>query len=233
MPLINYRVVRKKGLTTSATISVSGEKGVVVRAPFWMTNGMIAGFVEEKSVWIEKHLAKINTKRVIKRYEDGEKHLFFGKEYFLSVVKTEKPVRSNVYLSEDTIHVEISRQMHEEKYPEKVKEALMYWYLEKGIEEITKKVNHFTGKMGVNYKKISLKKVSSIWGSCSPTSCLCFNRKLIMAPDEIVNYVVIHETAHLIHRNHGLEFWNLVESFDPQYKNHRKWLRHNHHLLSI
>lgn len=194
---------------------------------------MIDSFVGQKSTWIEKHLKRLNSKKIVKHYIDGEKHLYFGKEYLLSITQTSTPKRSKVSIDEDTIRVELSNHLEKEKLSEKIKEALLYWYLEKGIEIITEKVNFYVKEMGVSYKKINLKKVSSIWGSCSPTNCLSFNRKLVMAPHEVVDYVVIHEVAHISHRNHGSKFWNLVESFDPQYKNHRKWLRTNHHLLAI
>lgn len=194
---------------------------------------MVDGFVEERSTWIEKHLKRLNSKKVVKLYSEGEKHLYFGKEYPLSIIKTPTPGRNKVSLLEDNIQVEIYDRLPKEKHAGKIEEALLYWYLEKGIEIITEKVNYYAKEMSVNYQKINIKNVSSIWGSCSPANCLSFNRKLVMAPHEVVGYVVIHEVAHLTHRNHGRGFWNLVGSFDPQYKNHRKWLRLNHHLLAI
>lgn len=189
---------------------------------------MVDGFVEEKSVWLEKHLNRLNSKKVIKHYVDGEKHLFFGKEYPLSITQTKHLGRSKIDILQESIKIEIH-----DSSPQAIKEALLHWYLEKGIETITEKVNYFAEKMDVNYKKINLKKVSSIWGSCSPKNCLSFNRKLVMAPHEVVDYVVIHEVAHMAHRNHGKGFWSLVESFDQDYKSHRKWLKQNHHLLAL
>ena len=233
VPSFSYQVVRKKGLTTNVSISVSFEKGVIVRAPFWMPKGMIDTFIKEKSTWIEKHLKRLNSKKTVKHYLEGEKHFYFGKEYPLSILKTPTPGRSKVGIFENSIRVEIYNRLPKEKHPEKIKEALLYWYLERGMEIITEKVNYYVKEMGVDYKKINLKKVSSIWGSCSPTNCLSFNRKLVMAPHEVVDYVIIHEVVHMTHRNHGNNFWNLVKNFDPQYKNHRKWLRQNHHLLAI
>lgn len=232
MSTFNYRLIRRRGF--SASISISESKGVVVHAPHWMPKMMIDGFIAEKSDWIKKHLQRFNEKKVTKQYIDGEKHLFFGKEYTLSIVTTGTPGRSRVSLvEEDIIQVEISESQSKENLPQKIKDALLYWYLEKGVEVITEKVNYFAQEMGVNYQKINLKKVSSIWGSCSPSNCLSFNRKLVMAPHEVVDYVVIHEVAHMTHRNHGSRFWALVSRFDPYYKSHRKWLKLNHHLLAI
>lgn len=228
-----YQIIKKKGFSANTSISVSESKGVVVRAPFWMPKGMIESFLEQKSSWIEKHLKRLSSNKIIKKYEEGEKHLYFGKEYTLCISQTGSSERSNVCIQDDTIEVTIYKGVPKEKYPEKIKDALLFWYLEKGIEVITEKVNFYSKEMGVEYKKLNLKKVSSIWGSCSARNCLSFNRKLVMAPHEIVDYVIIHEVAHMIHRNHGSRFWDLVAMYDSQYKTHRKWLKLNHHLLAI
>ena len=230
---MRYTIVRKRGFSSSTSIRITSEKGVVVRAPFWMPKGMIESFVQEKSDWIEKNLKQLNQKKVVKQYVDGEKHLYFGKEYALCINPTSTPGRCKVSLVEENLVVQIHDQIPKNQHPEKIKDALLYWYLEMGIEVITEKVNFYSKEIGVDYQKIDLKKVSSIWGSCSPGNCLSFNRKLVMAPHEVVDYVVIHEVAHMVHRNHGAGFWNLVASFDPGYKNHRRWLKLNHHLLAI
>lgn len=232
MTEIDYTIVRTNKLFPRVSIKISSEKGVVIRAPFWMTKGMIDSLVKEKKSWIEKNLKGIKQK-ITKKYENGEPHLFFGKEYFLKINQTSTLCRCKISIVESYFQVEIHESISKDKLPEKIKEAMLYWYLEKGIETITDKVNLYSQKIGVNYKKIDLKKVTSIWGSCSPSNCLSFNRKLVMAPHEVVDYVVIHEVAHMVHRNHGREFWELVAKFDPQYKQHRNWLRLNHHLLAI
>lgn len=233
MASFEYKIIRKRGITANASIRISENKGVVVSAPFWMPVGMIENFVREKSLWIEKHLNRIGAKKISKQYLEGEKHLYFGQEYTLSLNYQKTPGRCRVTLVDERISVDIYEGLPKEKHPELIKEALLYWYMERGIETITEKVNYYSQKIGVTYQKINLKKVSSIWGSCSPTNCLSFNRKLVMAPHEVVDYVVIHEVSHMVHRNHGRGFWNLVSSIDPDYKYHRKWLKLNHHLLAI
>lgn len=233
MSQINYTLVRSRRLLSGASVSVSQEKGVVVRAPFWMTEAMIKGLVESKSHWIQKHLNKISSSKVVKKYKEGETYLYFGNEYVLSIKSVTTPGRAAVYVCDSKIEVEIYDGFSQEKHPEIIKEALLHWYLEEGIAVITEKVNYFSDQIGVSYSRISLKNVTSIWGSCSPRNCLSFNRKLVMAPHEVVDYVVIHEVSHMVHRNHGKKFWELVQKFDPLYKTHRRWLKQNHHLLSI
>lgn len=229
----SYKIIRNRRFSSNATISITEKNGVVVRVPFWMPNAFVNNFIEEKTDWIKKHLERLNSKKISQKYTDGEKHLFFGKEYPLSIKTSDSPGRCRIELLEDKLQVQIYSGTPENQYATKIKEALLYWYLEKGIEVITDKVNFYSEKMGVTYKKINLKNVTSIWGSCSPTNCLSFNRKLVMAPHEVVDYVVIHEVAHMVHRNHSSRFWSLVSQFDHQYKSHRRWLKLNHHLLSI
>lgn len=233
MPSFQYKVIRSKRLTTSTTISVHPERGVIVRAPFWLPTFAIQKFVDEKTDWIIGSLTRINPAVPLKKYREGEKHSYFGQEYPIKLNPAKTPVRTSAELIGDSIVINIFQGHVGEKKNTEIKESLLRWYLETGIAIITEKVNFYTEKIGVDYGRIDIKKVSSIWGSCSPSNRLCFNRKLIMAPHEVVDYVVIHEVCHLVHRNHSSRFWGLVAKFDPKFKEHRRWLYRNHLLLSI
>ncbi len=85
----------------------------------------------------------------------------------------------------------------------------------------------YAGKMGVTFEKIKLSSAKTRWGSCSPKNNLNFNWRLIQAPTEILDYVVIHELAHLLERNHSPRFWAQVARYCPHYKTARRWLREN------
>ncbi len=233
MPPFPYKIIRSKRLTSGTTISVHPERGVVIRAPFWMPSFAIQRFIDEKTAWIIQALAKSKPSRPEKEYKEGEGHLYFGQEYPLRINLVDTPVRTSAELSEDSILITIYRGHGGEKKNLEIKEGLLRWYVETGIAVITEKVNLYSGKIGVDYSRIDIKKVSSIWGSCSPSNRLCFNRKLIMAPHDVVDYVVIHEVCHLVHRNHSSRFWGMVAKFDPKYREHRRWLFRNHLLLSI
>ena len=77
-------------------------------------------------------------------------------------------------------------------------------------------------------KRICIKKISSRWGSCSSVGNLNFNYKLVHYSPEVIDYVLIHELAHLVHLNHSDKFWALVAKYDGQYKKHRLMLNVNH-----
>lgn len=81
--------------------------------------------------------------------------------------------------------------------------------------------------MDIEYEKIEIRNQRTKWGSCSTTGTLGLNWRLMLAPPEIVDYVVIHELAHLREANHSQAFWSLVSEFDPDYKRHADWLEEN------
>ncbi len=83
----------------------------------------------------------------------------------------------------------------------------------------------YAAKMGVSYKKIALSDATTRWGSCSPQGRLRFNWRLVLAPREIVDYVVVHELAHLKELNHSKRFWDFVKGAAPHYRAAKKWLR--------
>lgn len=216
------------------SLSIHPERGVIVKAPFWVPEIAIRKFVEERTAWVLQHLSKINQPSVSnKQYLDGEKHLYFGQEYSLAIMCVDLPIRTSAKVLGESLHISMYKGHTGEKRTEEIREAILRLYLETGIGVITQRVNFFSNQLGVDYSRIDIKKVSSIWGSCSPTNRLCFNRKLIMAPQEVVDYVIIHEVCHMVQRNHSSRFWGLVAKFDPRYKEHRRWLHRNHLLLSI
>jgi predicted metal-dependent hydrolase len=81
--------------------------------------------------------------------------------------------------------------------------------------------------MGVEYDRIEIRNQQTKWGSCSTTGTLGLNWRLMMAPPEISEYVVVHELAHIVEMNHSDAFWELVAAYDPDYEVHAEWLDEN------
>lgn len=98
-------------------------------------------------------------------------------------------------------------------------------YREEARTMLEAKCRKFAEKMGVTYGRISVREQKTRWGSCSASGNLNFNWKLILMPEEIQDYLVVHELAHRREMNHSARFWRLVEEEIPDYKERRKWLR--------
>lgn len=93
------------------------------------------------------------------------------------------------------------------------------------VKVISEKVRYYAEIMNVHYGRITIRNQKTRWGSCSEKGNLNFNCLLMLAPDEVIDYVVVHELCHLIEMNHSKAFWQQVEHVMPDYKEHRKWLK--------
>jgi predicted metal-dependent hydrolase len=78
--------------------------------------------------------------------------------------------------------------------------------------------------LGATYERITLRDQRSRWGSCSSKGALSFNWRLVLAPHDVLDYVVVHEVCHLVEHHHGREFWKLVERRRPDYRDSKEWL---------
>ena len=96
---------------------------------------------------------------------------------------------------------------------------------------IPDRVKYYAGIMGVTFGKITIKNQKTRWGSCSSKGNLDFNCLLMMTPDKVRDYVVIHELCHLKQMNHSKMFWAEVEKVMPDYKVYRQWLSQNGNML--
>lgn len=105
-----------------------------------------------------------------------------------------------------------------------IKRALETLYRRNARQTFGRQADQYAEQMGVEYEQIEIRNQRTKWGSCSTTGTLGLNWRLMMAPMEIVDYIVIHELAHLRESNHTDSFWSLVAEYDPEYESHARWL---------
>lgn len=106
-------------------------------------------------------------------------------------------------------------------------------YRERAAEIIGLRARIMAEAHGFNYSRVRISNARSRWGSCSSKGTLSFTWRLMMAPEWVIDYVVAHELAHLEHRNHSRHFWFLVSQLHPQFKEARRWLRDNQHIMLL
>ena len=197
----------------SISIQISQTRWLVVRAPFSVPSDIIHAFVDKKSDWIRKHMSR-HTEQKEQRsntlYYLGQPHSF---EY--NLVQKEMVLQSEWFFTfagkvQDTSSEQV---------------ALIRWYRKQAQTHFAERVAHFSEKHGLQYEQIRITSATTRWGSCSGRNNLNFPWRLLMAPREVIDYVVVHELAHTIHKNHSPRFWKLVESIVPDWKVHRAHLR--------
>lgn len=121
----------------------------------------------------------------------------------------------------------------EDKKAAKVKENLEKWYREEAREYLYNRTAYYGKILGEYPENIRIKEQKTCWGSCSSKRNLNFNWKLLMAPLEILDYVVVHELCHLKYMNHSRDFWNCVGEILPDYAVRRQWLKENGRFLKL
>ena len=98
---------------------------------------------------------------------------------------------------------------------------------DQALKVMPEKVRYYAEKIGVNYGRITIRNQKTRWGSCSAKGNLNFNCLLMLAPDEVQNYVVIHELCHRKEMNHSPKFWSELAKIMPDYEKYRRWLKEN------
>jgi predicted metal-dependent hydrolase len=99
------------------------------------------------------------------------------------------------------------------------------WYRRMAREEVVPLLDEAVAALGVDYASVRIANQRTRWGSCSTTGAMSFNWRLLLAPPEILDYVVWHEACHLVHMDHSRRFWSLLERHRPDYRTPRRWLR--------
>lgn len=114
-----------------------------------------------------------------------------------------------------------------------IKLSLEKWYREKTMEKVKERIQHYEGYFKDKVLDIRVKQQKNRWASCTWDNRILFNWRCVMAPEYILDYIVVHEMCHFKHKNHSKEFWNSVESVLPDYKLRKEWLKLNGFKMDI
>jgi predicted metal-dependent hydrolase len=214
MPLKINKLIRSKRKTLAILVKHDGS--VIVRAPMKTPEKAIWEFVEQHRAWIEKKKTEVLSADVVlpKQYEPGETFLFLGESYPLDIVKHQR----QPLVFDGTFKLSEAASARAEKVFE-------HWYRQQARRIIQERAEFYAKQYGFQYQGIKITSARTRWGSCSRNGSLNFSWRLIMAPLEQVDYVVVHELAHTVHHNHSKRFWKKVETVLPDYKERQKWLK--------
>ena len=198
---------------------------LIVRAPLRATQKQILQVVERKADWIISKQALANTRLaqfVPKAYVNGEEFFYLGKPYTLVIQGNAQPplrLGDQFYISSKVLT--------------RAEMVFKKWYTDQAKKVITDRVNDIAAIHGFIYRQVKITSAQTRWGSCSPLGNLNFSWRLVMAPVQVIDYVVIHELVHLQVKNHSRRFWVKVKAILPGYAQQLSWLKTYGHMLRL
>lgn len=220
---LNYTIKRSPN-RKKLTITVERDRRVVVHAPESTSKEKIQAVVESKRQWIyekTRHAQKYALPHPPgKELVNGESALYLGRQYQIEVVQN----------SSEEIRFE-QRFLIPARLSADRKQVLQNWYRDKAMEKILPRTKKFAKDLGVTFTNAKIVDNRYRWGSCTIKDNLNFNWRLIKAPMYVVDYVIIHELAHLLEANHTPRFWNIVRAQTPKMDKAKQWLRENGQIL--
>ncbi|MFD3158381.1 M48 family metallopeptidase [Haloimpatiens sp. FM7330] len=227
--LIEFEIKRSKRKTLQIQIDPTGN--ILVKVPQKISQNRIIELVQSKQKWIIKNLNKIKQidfESIKKKFVQGEKFLYLGNEYLLKIEKNNNVKIPVIQLNENKLYIESNCESDEV-----ISKYLIKWYKKMAQKIISERVKYYQKYFIEKPKLVKAKEQKRRWGTCTGINNLYFNWRIIMAPIEVIDYVVVHEMSHMPHKNHSKEFWNEVESILPQYKEQKKWLKENGIMLDV
>ena len=207
------------------TITVERDRSLVVHAPEGLSDEEIEQVVASKRQWIYEKLHHPQKYQDLphapgKELVSGESAFYLGRQYRIEIIKTglTEIQFAQRFLIPDT------------EAPKRA-DALRDWYISKAKEKIVPRVKQHAHQLGVDVSKVKIVDNRYRWGSCTVNDNVNFNWRLIKAPMFVIDYVIVHELAHLMEANHTPRFWNIVRAQAPTMDKAKAWLKENGQLL--
>ena len=210
-----------RGERKNLEIRVGSDERVVVRAPHGTSEKFIQQVLMKKLLWIKEkqHLVRIEkAKYRPKKFVEGEGFLYLGRFYKLHL--------------HDSLEVPLVFRHNSfsmlRNVDDNAGKLFLDWYIARAERKIGERAKLQAKRIGLQFNSLSITKAEKRWGSCNPQAkTLNFTWRLVMAPIEVIDYIVVHELCHLEHANHSTDFWAKVESIVPDYWVAEKWLDEN------
>jgi len=228
-------VIERRPRRKTIGIQVRRDGQVIVAAPPLVPVFYLKRLLRKKAAWVQRKLA-INVERseqqAAKNYNNGTEVLFLSERYYLQLNAVDV---SCLDTENSILHLAVIGHGQQKAG---IMAALEAWYRDQALMIFKQRCGHFSGRWGCERTvcepaTIGIKGYKTRWGSCHTDGRIYFNWRLVMASMAVIDYVVAHEMAHLLHKNHSPLFWQQVEALFPDYREPRAWLRRNGHRLEL
>jgi predicted metal-dependent hydrolase len=213
-------IIRSNRKTLSISIDSFGR--LIVRAPKRYGKERIFAFIQEKEDWILRKKSEIKGAGIDLPSEnlDGYPLMIFGERHLLCLTDeariTFDGAGKKIYLPKQN-----------------AKERLVKWLKDNAKRILTDLTEKTAQRMGTGYQKVTVTSARSRWGCCTHDNAIRYTYRLLFVPKAVMEYVVVHELSHTLHKNHSPSFWREVEKYVPDWKEKRKWLHTHRALMEI
>jgi predicted metal-dependent hydrolase len=221
---IEYSIVRSKRIKTSEIIVDANS--VVVRTPFHKPSSEVHDIIRKKADWILKKQReyKVNNSQIIKpTFQHNSTLPYLGKNYPLRIISNQE-INGKILFVHGEFLVHINGITPSKK---KIKSLYEKWLVEGTMPFIERKIEFYSKELGVAPQKFKLKKFRGRWGSITIDGAVHLNIDLLKAPNDIIDYMILHELCHLRVKGHSYRFWDLFHKFMPDYQDKIDWLNVN------
>ena len=228
---LTYHVIYQKNRKT-IQFKVLTSTHLEITVPNHFPNASIEKILHEKCNWIVKqisHLSATMANPINKSITHGATVLYLGTPHTL-VFTNNHNTQPTINLKDKQIIIDIPL-MNTAQTTLLVESLLKQWYLDSASNILSARTALWAAEINVQPKRITIKDQKTRWGSCSSKANINYNWRIVMAPVEVIDYLVIHELCHLRVPNHSALFWQEVSEFSPNFKNHRNWLQTNGTIL--
>ena len=196
------------------------DRGLTVNVPLRASEKWLHSVLQERADWVVEKLATWQTKKPVQRqWVDGETILFRGETFKLRIIPSLFEAPPQLHGMHLVIHVSNTGN------PAAIEKIVEQWYRREALQLFTECVEHYAPLMHVNAREIKLSAAATQWGSCTAHGTVRLNWQLIRMPLPLIDYVVVHELAHLVEMNHSAAFWRVVGEVCPDYVKLRRELR--------
>ena len=229
---VSYTLQRSTRRRRTIQLQFDPEIGFKLLVPHTLSESEIEDFLVRRADWILKHKPNPAHEGSMQDWANGGTTALRGKSVEFVVREREPadmgsdlPPTVLKSLEEDVIEVIIPPGIDQNRKSRYVRQLLIGWYQQEAWDHLNKRVTEFGKVMGVAPNQLKLSNAKKRWGSCSGKRSINLNWRLIMLDDSLIDYVVVHELAHLVELNHSAAFWRTVEGVLPDHRELRRRLR--------
>lgn len=223
--------LHRKAFRRSVSVSLYPHRPIKVLAPKLLPNKAIMDFLLAKKDWIEKNMQKfdeLHGEHLNKTLKHNESFAFKGQDLkFRAVITLNKKAFVSVAEAEILYHIprnEWSADVKYQEHPEALKE-MRHFYKREAIKYLSERFTFWALQMQLQPQQLKFREQKTRWGSCSSRGIINLNWRLICFSPQIIDYVIVHELAHMRHMNHSPRFWAEVEKYIPEYAKYVRQLK--------